>query len=512
MENKICDKKMSFEECELAVLRSAIDKAEERDKSKAISPQIKEMIQIVEQFLRDERCICYGGTAINNLLPKREQFYNYDEEVPDYDFFSHKPIEHAKKLVDLYVKAGYEDVEAKSGVHFGTYKVYVNFIPMADITLLEKSLFDVLLENSIKKLGIYYCPPNYLRMSMYLELSRPKGDISRWEKVLKRLTLLNKYYPLKEDTCDYKIIQRKYEGDNKRVDEINEAIRTTCIDEECIFFGGYANFLYSKYMPYSIRSRFTKDPDYDILSKDPEKTSEFIKDALEELDIKNVKLIRHDGLQDIISEHYEIRVGKDSVCYVYKPIGCHSYNEITINKNTIKVATIDTMLSFYLAFMYINRPYYDPKRIVCMSKFLFDVQQNNRLKQNGLLKRFSIDCYGEQHTLEEIREQKAKKFQEFKKLKDRQSPEYQKWFFTYRPEIKKNTGNETGNDNNMNENKNTPEKNEDTKNKDTKNEKETDKKAKQTRKRKIKGKIKGKTKGKNKTDTVKKNLFDLFKS
>jgi len=493
MQNKICDKKMSFEECELAVLRSAIDKAEERDKSKAISPQIKEMIQIVEQFLRDERCICYGGTAINNLLPKREQFYNYDEEVPDYDFFSPNPIEHATKLVDLYVKAGYEEVEAKSGVHYGTYKVYVNFIPMADITLLEKSLFDVLLENSKKKLGIYYCPPNYLRMSMYLELSRPKGDISRWEKVLKRLTLLNKYYPVKEDTCDYKIIQRKYEGDNKTVDEINEAIRTTCIDEECIFFGGYANFLYSKYMPYSISSRFTKDPDYDILSKDPETTAEFIKDALEELKIKNVKIVRHDGLQDIISEHYEIIVGKDSVCYVYKPIGCHSYNEITINKNTIKVATIDTMLSFYLAFMYINRPYYDPKRIVCMSKFLFDVQQNNRLKQNGLLKRFSIDCYGVQHTLEEIRETKAKKFKEFKQLKDRQSPEYQKWFFSYRPEIKKAA-------NNNSENNNTSENNE-----KSNNEKETSNKKKQTRKRKMKRKPKKTKKG-----TVKKTLFSLF--
>ena len=480
MQNKICDKKMSFEECELAVLRSAIDKAEQRDKSKAISPQIKDMIQIVEKFLRDERCICYGGTAINNLLPKREQFYNYDEEVPDYDFFSSKPIEHATKLVDIYVKAGYEEVEAKSGVHFGTYKVYVNFIPMADITLLEKSLFDILLENSKKKLGIYYCPPNYLRMSMYLELSRPKGDISRWEKVLKRLTLLNKYYPLNDDTCDYKIIQRKYEGDNKSVDDINEAIRTTCIDEECIFFGGYANFLYSKYMPYSIRSRFTKDPDYDILSKEPETTSEFIKDALEELDIKNVKIIRHDGLQDIISEHYEIRVGKDSVCYVYKPIGCHSYNEITINKNTIKVATIDTMLSFYLAFMYIDRPYYDPKRIVCMSKFLFDVQQNNRLKQNGLLKRFSIDCYGVQHTLEEIRETKAKKFKEFKDLNDRKSGEYQKWFFSYRPEIKKDANNSENN---------------------TNNEKKIVKKRKQTRKNKIKGK--------NKKGTIK-NIYSLF--
>ena len=491
MENKICDKTMSFEECELAVLRAAVDKAQERDKPKSVSPQIKEMVKIVEKFLRDEKCICYGGTAINNLLPKRDQFYNYDEEIPDYDFFSPKPMEHAKKLVDIYFKAGYEEVEAKSGVHYGTYKVFVNFIPMADITLLEKSLFNVLLENSKRKLGIYYCPPNYLRMSMYLELSRPKGDLSRWEKVLKRLTLLNKYFPVKEDTCSYDIIQRKFEGDNKRIDDLNEAIRTTCIDEECIFFGGYANYLYSKYMPYSIRSKFTKDPDFDVLSKEPETTAEVIKEALQDIEFKNVSVIKHDGLQDIISEHYEVRVGKDSVCFVYKPSGCHSFNKITINKNTIRVATIDTMLSFYLAFMYINRPYYDPKRIVCMSKFLFDVQQRNRLKQKGLLKRFSIDCYGTQHTLEEIREIKAKKFKE---LKDRKSEEYQKWFLKYRPivvEEKKDTKNKNDNG----------ETNSEINNENNKPEKINKKKKKQTRKMK--------SKSKNAKGTVK-NIFSIF--
>ena len=38
-------------------------------------------------------------------------------------------------------------------------------------------------------------------MLMYLELSRPAGDVSRWEKVLKRLTLLNKHYPLRGKAC-----------------------------------------------------------------------------------------------------------------------------------------------------------------------------------------------------------------------------------------------------------------------------------------------------------------------
>ena len=46
------------------------------------------------------------------------------------------------------------------------------------------------------------------------------------------------------------------------------------------------------------------------------------------------------------------------------------------------------MLSFYLAFLYgydeFGEEYAD--RVLCMSQFLFDVQQKNRLAQKGLLK------------------------------------------------------------------------------------------------------------------------------
>ena len=46
----------------------------------------------------------------------------------------------------------------------------------------------------------------------------------------------------------------------------------------------------------------------------------------------------------------------------------------------LRIATIDTMLSFYLAFIYVDRPYYDKNRILCMCELLFDMQQKNRLK------------------------------------------------------------------------------------------------------------------------------------
>ena len=79
------------------------------------------------------------------------------------------------------------------------------------------------------------------------------------------------------------------------------------------------------------------------------------------------------------------------------------------------------MLSFYLAFYYVNRPYYDPQRILCMSDYLYKTQEKNRLRQKGLLRRFSIDCYGEeQHTKEKSR---AKKSEMYEKLKDKRGSE-----------------------------------------------------------------------------------------
>ena len=66
-----------------------------------------------------------------------------------------------------------------------------------------------------------------------------------------------------------------------------------------------------------------------------------------------------------------------------------------------------------------------------MSQFLFDVQQHNRLKQTGLLRRFSINCYGKQPTLESMRFEKTKKYEE---LKGKQGTrEYEEWFLRYIP-------------------------------------------------------------------------------
>ena len=427
----ICNKQMTFQDCELAILRTAVDKAENiQGRQVANSPEVKRLIGIVENFLRKKHLVCYGGTSINELLPKQDQFYNKSIEIPDYDFYSPNALNDAKELVDIYIENGFQEVEAKSGQHHGTFKVYVNFIPVADITYVPKELFNAIKNESIKIAGILHSPPNLLRMGMYLELSRPAGDVSRWEKVLKRLTLLNKHYPLVGKQCSTIDFQRQM-ADEEHANKIYDNVQHTLIDQGTVFFGGYALSMYSHYMPKNLQHKLQKIPDFDVLSEEPMLTAQIVKERLSDIDVKNVKIIKRPGVGEIIAPHYEIKVGNDTIAFIYEPLACHSYNIIKEGGYDVKVATIDTMLSFWLAFLYSNRPYYDKDRILCMANYLFEVQEKNRLAQKGVLKRFSINCMGHQETVEEMKAERAEKFIELKGKKN--DPEYEEWFLRYRP-------------------------------------------------------------------------------
>jgi hypothetical protein len=429
---KLCDNKMTFQDCELAILRHAVDLSEKiQRQKKAMSEEIKEIMKILEKFLTDKQRICYGGTAINNILPKYAQFYNREIDIPDYDFFSPNALNDAKELADIYNKHGYSEVEAKAGMHFGTFKVYVNFIPIADITYMDKPIYQSLYKESLTIGGIKYASPNFLRMSMYLELSRPNGDVSRWEKVFKRLTLLNEHYPfISEDLkCDKVEFQRHLDQNSELSEKMYFTILDSFINEGVVFFGGYAIRMYSKYMPEKYRKIIEKNPDFDVLSENPEQTANRVKDNLVENGFKRVHIIHNDEVGEIIPSHYEIRVGKDTVACIYSPIACHNYNTINVDNKVIHVATIDTMLSFYIAFTFSEKYSLFRERILCMAKFLFEVEEKNRLEQRGLLKRFSMNCIGTQPTLEDIRSEKSKKFKELKK----DSEEYEMWFLKYNP-------------------------------------------------------------------------------
>jgi hypothetical protein len=154
-QNTLCNNDMTFEDCELIILRNAVDVNELLTKKKIVNnPEISKIIKILESFLRKKKLVCYGGTAINNILPKKAQFYDKSCEIPDYDFYSSEALDDSKELADIYHKAGYLEVEAKAGVHFGTYKVFVNYIPIADITYLHNTIFEAIKKETVVVDGI----------------------------------------------------------------------------------------------------------------------------------------------------------------------------------------------------------------------------------------------------------------------------------------------------------------------------------------------------------------------
>jgi hypothetical protein len=432
---KVDDTSLSYEEKELAILRESVDAAEAAQKKKeqqfAQSPDVQHIITIVEDFIRRKKLICYGGTAINNILPENDRFYMKGVEIPDYDFFSLNALADAKELADIYVNDGYTDVEAKAGVHYGTYKVFVNYIPVADVTDCNEVIYHKIAKEAIVIDNIMYAPPNMLRMNMYLELSRPAGDISRWEKIFKRLALLNKHYPILKLECQLLHFMRDFEGDSQEGKNIYEVVRNSIIEQGLIFIGGYASSLYSKYMPKAQQKEISGIPDFDVLAKDPAKAASIIRENLVAAGFLHVNVNHKEAVSELLLEHYEVTVGKNTVCLLFKPNGCRSYNTIKINNKDVNVATIDTLLNFFLSFIYSDRPYFDQDRIMCMAQYLFKVQMENRLEQKGLLKRFSLTCYGDQVTLQTIREAKNAKYKE---LKDqRGTTEYEKWFLNYVP-------------------------------------------------------------------------------
>lgn len=381
--------------------------------------KVKDIVGIVEKFLKKNQLLCYGGTAINNLLPKKYQFYNEDKDIPDYDFFSTTPIEHAKKLADIFYENGFSDVEAKAGVHNGTYKVFVNFIGIADITYIEPEIFRNLKAESVKLEGILYVPSNYLLMMMYNELSRPEGDISRWEKVFNRFSLFIKYYPIKYNRKCININEKEPDKDDLKVFRI---IKDVGISEKVVFFGGYARILYSKYD----KSLYSKIPDFRIISENFDLTTFNICKELFKY-YQNIKIIKNKNVGEHIPVNYEIIVNNKSVAFVYDlfPGVCYNYNTVEGN---INVATIDTILSIYILLSYINK---DKHKILCACKSLFRIQHKYRMKNIKILKRFNLPCIGNQITLRDLKTIKSMKYYDLKKRN--KTKEYEKWFLNYIP-------------------------------------------------------------------------------
>ena len=375
-------------------------------KRAAADPVVQGALGTVEDFLKDEEVMCYGGTAINNLLPPADRFYNPTTEIPDYDFFSKTPQEHAMKLADKLMAIGIKNVEVKAGMHLGTFKVYADYEGVADITHLNKDIFDRLWKEGLVKNGIHYVTPNFLRMSMYLELSRPKGDVSRWKKVYSRLVLLNKHYPL---SCP------AAKKESTPIDDANRTvIENILLRGDVILLGLAASQIHE-----GKRSVKWSAPATIMTTEDK------IEGLTKGYKTKVVK-----GT-DILPSHTDVYDGAGKVFLrIHETAACHSYHRM---RSGVRVASIPTLLQFFFAYMYSGASEDEISELMCVSQRLMDLAHEKPKRRYALLT--PIDCIGHQENIVEIRKHKSVLYEKLSKNKT--SAEFLQYFFSYNPNVDK---------------------------------------------------------------------------
>ena len=384
------------------------------DKETAGNPEVKKMIKIVQEFIETHRVMCYGGTAINNLLPPKDQFYDYSVEIPDYDFFSETPQIHSAKLADRLANAGFASVEVKPGVHLGTFKVFADYIGVADISHMDPEMFKKLWSENIEKNKIHYVPPNFLRMSMYLELSRPKGDVSRWKKVYDRLQLLNKHYPL---TCP---AGSEDVSDNYLDEDTRIHIRTIMESEKVVLLGFNASMMQDK------SPKKWKLP-LDLLAT-PEKRTDLTKRIMHTFG-NPVKSRDFPAYEELMPPRTDIMDDKKNVLVrIYETQACHSYHQ---TPSGLMVASIPTLLQFFLSTLYAPKEFLESKpeqRFLCTAEHLVNLANGSNRKYKILT---PLSCIGTQKDLVSMMADKSEKFKVL--MGNRESREFLELFFSYRP-------------------------------------------------------------------------------
>ena len=401
-------------------------------------------LNIVKKFMIDKQLICYGGTAINDLLPKEEQFYNYDVDIPDYDFFSPNAIEDAKELCDIFSKENVYSVESKSAFVYGTYKVYVNYVAIADITQIDKKFYEELLKTAKKKEKVLYVSPNFLKMSLHQELARPLGSIDRWEKIYSRLTTFNNIYPVtilsKHKMKHYYINDHKINTNDVKIQEIYNNLFKYFKTNKFVF----CNFdivirNFYKYIKFKPKK---KDKYKDIFIIYTEHLDKTIKELKEKYDVKIDKI---NTIYKFVDNYAIIYYNDVLIGILFKTNSCLSYNTIKYEKQQINIGNIDTILNLYFTFILIDNPINNEIVLELIHKLQYlltnygDIisKYDNFDKLPEPLKRFNLPCYGEQDSRQDILKKRNEKYKKYKNKKT--SKKYKQWFFKYSPKIKKKT-------------------------------------------------------------------------
>jgi hypothetical protein len=387
------------------------DEAQKKiDFASAHNPEVLKSIEVVEAFLRRKHRLCYGGQAINAHLPPKYKFYDPKLNIPDYDFFTPNQKADIQELVKDLQDAGFTEISDREGMHKGTTKLYVNYIPVADLTDIDERLYALLSEREYKNNGISYMDSNTLRLLMYLELSRPKGEVERWSKVYERLLLLNSFSPVKHCKADQKKFPKGILS-SKEVDGIMDFI----IQEGRVFAGADLNGFYkhsfgnkaptAKWLLHAKQPIFFYSPDLAADSK--HFTYELQHTSNQKTFVTNVEALGGDLIPKMT-----IFLRKNvPFLVILSESACHSYYNVPIRENKfLRVATMDTLITAFFGLSLLKYKFMSLSALECLANELVEVSYRARNKPELFPFPFvSLICSGHQKGLPSLIREKVKR-------------------------------------------------------------------------------------------------------
>ena len=400
-------------------LASAIDEAETKMKYEmAHNSDLLEALEIVSNLLKRKKRVCYGGTAMNAILPPEKRFYNTEMDLPDYDFFTPDVDEDVEELMRDLKKAGLPGVFSKMGIHEGTKKVLVNFTAIADITYLSPDIYDVFKKRAVVQERIHYTDPEILRMMMYLELSRPKGQVERWEKVYERLQLINQEFPPRRRLGFTRKGGSKVRTTKLPV-ELRSLVFSFCIEQQRTVIVGDLDKFYEKAI------KCEKAPEFDVeghsgiigwLTPSLKEDAKILQGLLG--GSPTCRLFLHPAKNEIVSAYVEVRYKDVPAVLLIEETACHSYLTFPVEDGrSICIASLDTLITLYyaIAIFTAKARQYIPNIEATAAKLVV-IDEKNRVAKNPKIPAFPLICHGYQKGYPTLLREKMERTKKEKKL------------------------------------------------------------------------------------------------
>ncbi len=399
---------------QIAIIKQASDMAQEKiDYFSAHDDDTLLAIGVIEDFLRKKHRICYGGQAINAYLPAQHKFYDPEYSIPDYDFFTPSQHQDLKQIAEDLYKAGFTEISAREGMHEGTIKIYVNFIPVADLTAMDPRIYRILSKRETRIDGISYIDPNSLRMLMYLELSRPRGEVRRWEKVFERLMLFNEYVPIVPCRAFSK---KRLSKSTLTLPQAQFVFRFIIQQRRMIAGADLVPFYHHAVTKRNTKLNWILGSTKPIIFFSPEPIHD-ANELLSELSIlsKNkiqTKVYRNQGL-DLIPSIHILHQNYSPLVIIIEQSACHSYINLPIKDETIlgnglvhkvlRVASMDTLITLYFTLGFVQTTFFDRGAMDCIANQLVDLSIRARHEPEKFIFPFvSIRCVGHQQGISSL--------------------------------------------------------------------------------------------------------------